>query len=132
MTYKVIQWSTGNVGRFALQCIIEHPDLELVGVVVNSPAKDGVDAGTLCGLDPVGVTATTDAEAALALDADVVSYTATGDLRPWEAVTDMCRILEAGKNVVLTSVVSLCYPPAADAGMVEKLEAACRAGSTSC
>jgi hypothetical protein len=132
MAHKVIQWSTGNVGRFALRCIIEHPDLELVGVVVNSTTKDGVDAGTLCGLDPVGVTATTDVDAALALDADVVSYTATGDLRPWEAVADMCRILEAGKNVVSTSVVSLCYPPAAEAAMVEKLEAACQAGGTSC
>jgi hypothetical protein len=132
MTHKVIQWSTGNVGMFALKCTIEHPDLELVGVVVNSPAKDGVDAGTLCGLDPVGVAASTDIEAALALDADVVSYTATGDLRPWEAVADMCRILESGKNVVSTSVVSLCYPPAAEAKMVDQLEAACRAGGTSC
>jgi 4-hydroxy-tetrahydrodipicolinate reductase len=132
MTHRVIQWSTGNVGRFALRCIIEHPDLELVGVIVSNPAKDGVDAGTLCGLDPVGVPATTDVDAALAVGADAVSYTATGDLRPWEAVADMCRILERGTNVVSTSVVSLCYPPAADPAMVAQLDAACATGQASC
>jgi len=32
VTYRVIQWSTGNVGTAALRCIIGHPELELVGV----------------------------------------------------------------------------------------------------
>jgi 4-hydroxy-tetrahydrodipicolinate reductase len=100
MSYRVIQWSTGHVGAWALHAIIEHPDLELVGLWVHSDAKAGSDAGELCGLPPVGVVATNDAEALLALDADVVCYTATADLRPWEAVKDICRILESGKNVV--------------------------------
>src|SRR5439155_2942851 len=112
--YRVIQWSTGNVGRLALRGIIHHPDLELVGLWVHGADKVGRDAGELCGLPPCGVKATNDAAALLALDADCVSYTATGDLRPAEAIDDMCRILEAGKNVVSTSVVSLIYPPAAD------------------
>ena len=33
MPYKVIQWATGNVGHLALRGIIEHPELELVGLV---------------------------------------------------------------------------------------------------
>src|SRR5262249_21380259 len=74
---------------------------------------------------------TNDAEALLALDADVVSYTATADLRPWEAVKDICRILESGKNVVSSSLVQLLHPPKADAAMVERLEEACKAGGTS-
>jgi hypothetical protein len=92
----------------------------------------GRDAGELCGLSPVGVKATNDVEALLALDADCVSYTATGDLRPAEAVDDMCRILASGKNVVATSVVPLVYPPAAEPTLVARLEEACRAGGTSC
>lgn len=135
MSARVIQWSTGNVGRLALRGIINHPDLELVGVLVHSDAKAGVDAGELCGIDPVGVAATTDIDAILAMDADCVSYTATGDLRPHEAVGDMCRILESGKNVVSTSVVPLVYPPHARQtmpGVVERLEAACAAGGTTC
>jgi 2,4-diaminopentanoate dehydrogenase len=47
MTIKVVQWSTGNVGRHALAGIAARPDLELVGVWVSSPAKAGVDAGEL-------------------------------------------------------------------------------------
>src|SRR5205807_5330393 len=132
MPYKVIQWATGNVGHFALRGIIEHPELELVGLLVHSADKAGKDAGELAGVGAVGVKATNDIDEILALDADVVSYMATGDLRPWEAVEDMARVLESGKNVVSTSVVPLIYPPAAEPKAVQRLEEACRAGSTSC
>ena len=58
--YRVAQWSTGNVGRLALRGILQHPDLELAGVLVHSPDKAGRDAGELAGLAPVGIAATTD------------------------------------------------------------------------
>ena len=41
MTYRVIQWSTGNVGHHAVRLIAEHPDLELVGLWVHSADKVG-------------------------------------------------------------------------------------------
>ena len=128
MTYRVIQWSTGNVGRHALRCIARHPDLELVGLWVHSPDKAGRDAGEIAGIDPTGVLATNDADALLALDADCVSYTATADLRPGDAVTDMARMLASGKNVVSSSVVSLVYPPHVHPNVRTKLEAACTTG----
>ena len=131
MTYRVIQWSTGNVGRLALRAIIEHPDLELVGLWVHSADKVGRDAGELAGVGPTGVLATNDVDALLALDADVVSHNATGDLRPQEAVAEMCRFLESGKNVVSSSVVSLLYPPSADPRVVARLEQACTTGNAS-
>jgi 4-hydroxy-tetrahydrodipicolinate reductase len=129
---KVIQWSTGNVGIAALRCIIRHPDLELVGLWVHSPDKAGKDAGELCGLDRVGVAATNDADALLALDADCVCYTATADLRPQEAIADIARILRSGKNVVSSSVVALVWPTHIDASMRAPLEDACTAGGVSC
>jgi len=133
MAYRVIQWSTGNVGRYALRGIIGHPDLELVGVWVSSEAKSGRDAGDLAGIDQsTGILATTDADVLLELDADVVSYNATGDLRPHEAVADMERILRSGKNLVSTSLVPLVYPPSAPDAMREPLEAACRDAGVSC
>jgi len=132
MAYRVIQWSTGNVGRLALHGILEHPDLELVGLLVHSPDKAGKDAGELCGTGTVGVRATNDPDEVLALEADAVCYTATGDLRPWEAVDDLSRILASGKNVVSTSVVALVWPPGADPKAVAQLDEACRAGNTSC
>ena len=48
MPYRVIQWTTGNVGRYALRQILDHPELELAGVYVTSAAKAGRDAGELC------------------------------------------------------------------------------------
>ncbi|MEE3332639.1 MAG: dihydrodipicolinate reductase, partial [Myxococcota bacterium] len=69
MTYRVIQWGTGNVGRYALRAAIGHPELDLVGLWVHSEKKEGLDAGELCGIPPVGITASRDAEALLALNA---------------------------------------------------------------
>jgi len=34
MPYRVVQWSTGNVGRHSLAGIDAHPDLQLIGVYV--------------------------------------------------------------------------------------------------
>ncbi len=72
--YRVIQWATGGVGRAAIQGVIAHPELELVGCWVHSADKAGRDAGELAGEDPIGVAATTDVEALLAIDADCVMY----------------------------------------------------------
>jgi 4-hydroxy-tetrahydrodipicolinate reductase len=129
MTTRVIQWATGTVGVHAVPAIVHHPDLELVGLWVHSDEKAGRDAGELCGIEPVGVTATQDAEALLALDADCVCYTAHSDVRPGEVVDDLCRMLAGGKNVVNTSFVPLLYP--AQAGFHDQLQAACEEGGTS-
>ena len=131
MAYRAVQWGTGNVGLFSLRCIIDHPELELVGVCVHSNAKAGMDAGELCGTRPVGVRATTDVEAILALNADCICYTATADLRPFEAVQDICRILASGKNVVSSSVVPLVHPKSFVPNLRDQLAEACQQGGTS-
>jgi 2,4-diaminopentanoate dehydrogenase len=131
MTYRVVQWSTGNVGAYALRGIIRHPQLELAGVWVHSESKAGKDAGELCGLDPVGVTATNDVDEILALRPDCVCYTATADQRPFEAIEDVARILRAGINVVSSSLVMLVYPHTADPGIVRPLQEAAQEGGAS-
>jgi hypothetical protein len=132
MSYKVIQWATGNVGKHALRALIEHPDYELVGLWVHSPEKAGKDAGELAGLGPIGVIATNSVEDILRIQADCVSYMANADLRPADAIADMARCLESGKNVVSTSVPFLTYPKTAPHALIEPLEAACKKGGTSC
>ena len=89
MRHRVIQWGTGIVGRLALRATIARPDLELAGLIVSSEDKVGRDAGELCGLPPVGVAATNDIDAALAVEADAVSYFANADLRPLDAAVDI-------------------------------------------
>jgi hypothetical protein len=51
MAYRVIQWATGNVGRAAVQGILTHPQLELVGAWVHSAQKAGRDGDALRQLD---------------------------------------------------------------------------------
>ena len=131
MGYRVIQWATGHVGIHALRAIARHPELELVALVVSSPAKAGKDAGELAGIGPIGVEATRDVERALALEADCVSYMAATDFRPSDAIDDMCRILESHKNLVTTSFVPLIYPWQIVPEFAERLEASCRKGKTS-
>ncbi|WP_319435694.1 dihydrodipicolinate reductase [Mycobacterium sp. RTGN5] len=128
---RVILWGPGHVGVTALRALIEHPGLELVGVVVYSEDKRGRDAGDLCGLPTTGVIATSDVDAALAVDADAVAYFASGDFRYHDAAQDIARCLRAGKNVVTTALVPMCYPPAADEETVLLLQQACADGGTS-
>jgi len=96
---RVVQWTTGNVGRQAVAAVMTHPDLELVGVFARDPSKAGLDAAVLCGLDqPTGVLATGNVEELLALRPDCVIYT------PLHLdVDELAGILHAGINVVTTS-----------------------------
>lgn len=99
MPLRIVQWTTGLVGRSAVQAVLDHPDLELVGCFAWSPEKVGQDVGELCGLGRrIGVAATNDIGAILALKPDCVLY------MPLEwVVDDMVRLLEAGINVVSTA-----------------------------
>jgi hypothetical protein len=98
MTLRVVQWTTGNVGRRSVRAVVGHPDLELVGCYAWSAGKVGKDVGELSGIDPVGVTATDDVDALLALGPDCVVYNPM-----WPDVGELVRILEAGVNVVSTA-----------------------------
>jgi hypothetical protein len=131
--YRVIQWATGNVGKHSLRAIIERDDLELVGVKVYDPAKEGVDAGELVGLPPTGIKATTDGEALLRLKADCVNYNALGTTTadPFGApLDDICGFLEAGFNVTTSAIDHLIHPPFLPAAVRERIEKACSAGGT--
>ena len=110
-TYRVVAWSTGNVGVHVIAGIDARPDLELVGLWVSNPDKVGKDAGQLAGLGRnLGVVATNDVDALLALEPDVVVHTAMADDRLMEALADLQRILRAGVNVVSSGPVFLQYP----------------------
>jgi hypothetical protein len=98
MPVRVVQWTTGNVGKRAVRAIASHPDLELVGCYAWSDDKVGRDAGELVGIDALGVAATNDIDALLALKPDCVAYTPM-----WPDVDDLVRILSAGVNVVSTA-----------------------------
>ena len=131
MTLRVVQFSTGHVGRHSLRAIIERPELELIGVHAASPAKVGRDAAELCGLaEATGVVATDDLAALVGLNADCVVYTSQAETRPDVALEELAAFLTAGTNVVGTSLVWLVYPPHADDWLRDPLERACVEGSS--
>ncbi len=124
-TYRVVQWATGNIGTRSLRTLIEHPHLELVGLFVHSENKAGKDAGELCGLPPTGVQATRNIDDIIALKPDCVLYMQQG-----ANIDDICRLLEAGINIVTTRT-EFHNPPTLDAAIRERIEAACARGNSS-
>src|SRR5271163_4448349 len=129
---RVVAWSSGGVGTAVIDAIRRRPDLKLVGVWVHSPEKVGKDAGELAGGEPIGVMATNDADAMIALRPDCVVYAASGPERDAAAVRDYLRLLAAGINVVSTSSTSLVYPPSYFApDWYNQLDEAAKAGGAS-
>lgn len=129
---RVAVWSTGGIGSIAVRAVVENPGTELVGVWVHSADKAGRDAGELVGIGPIGVTATNDADALIALRPDCVVYAASGPERDAAAVPDHVRLLEAGVNVVTTTLNRLIFPPSFEPDIWrEQLEQAAAAGGTS-
>ena len=92
---RVIQWTTGNIGRRSLHAILGRTDLELVGVYAHGADKVGRDAAELGGWpEPTGVLATDDVAALLALRADACCYNPL-----WPDVDHLVALLEHGVNV---------------------------------
>jgi len=123
--YTVVQWATGNIGAHALRAVIDHPDLDLVGLYVYSEAKAGRDAGELAGTAPTGVLATRDVDEIVALQPDCVLY--MGDRVDADA---LCRLLENGSNVVSTRS-EFHNPDRLDPELRRRIETACVQGGSS-
>lgn len=122
---RVVQWATGNIGTRSLRHLIEHPDLELVGVVVQDGAKVGKDAGALAGVAPVGVVATDRLDDVIALAPDCVVY-----MPRHPDLGVLCALLAAGVNVVTTTGVGA-HAASMDPTVRDRIEAACQQGGSS-
>ncbi|HET9877483.1 MAG TPA: dihydrodipicolinate reductase [Mycobacterium sp.] len=120
--YRIVQWTTGNVGKRSVQAITTNPNYELVGLFAWSDDKAGRDAGELAGLDALGVKATNDIDALLALKPDCVVYNPM-----WINVDELVRILSAGVNVVASASFITGHNLGDDR---HRLEEACRKGGS--
>jgi hypothetical protein len=114
-----------------VQSVLKHPDLELIGTWVSSAQKAGRDVGELCGVAPIHMLATQDAEALIAGDADCICYAANSMGREDQVVDDCVRMDAAGKNVVNVSDPALVYPKAKGGNVYDRQQRACLAGNAS-
>ena len=125
-TLRVIQWTTGKVGKHSTRAIIDDPRLELVGLYAHSAGKAGKDAGELCGRPETktGIKATSDIDKLVKMKANSVLYA------PFEANLDHAiALLESGKDVISTN---LFLNVGGIVGKVKKkLEKACKKGNSS-
>lgn len=119
---RVIQWATGAIGKSIITTIRNNPAFELVGCYVFSANKHGKDAGEIAGIGSIGVKASNNIDEILAISADVVIYA------PMLArVSEICRILESGKNVVTPAGFTTIQDPKVEA----RIQAACEKGKVS-
>src|SRR3984885_13147155 len=123
-TLRVVQWATGGVGKAAIECVLNHPQLELAGCWVHSADKNGRDVGEILGTTgTLGVAATSNKDDVLALDADCVVYS---PLIPND--DEVVPILRSGKNVV--TPVGWVYPDLSSPAVAAIADAAVAGGVT--
>lgn len=133
MAYRIIQWGSGNVGARVIREVARRPELKLAALFVYSPGKAGVDAGTIAGIEELGVKATGDVRKIIGMDADCVIHAPLSSLVYGDELEEdleaICTLLASGKNVI--STVGYMYPKVYGSRVVNKLMRACRLGGSS-
>jgi 4-hydroxy-tetrahydrodipicolinate reductase len=125
--FRVIVWGPGRLGAICIREISLNPALELAGVRAYSESKNGVDAGELIGIGPLGITASTDVDALLTVECDAIIYSAL-DMGIYHTDDEIIRLLEAGRNVI-TTLPYQHLRAVRDEAFIARLEAACHGGS---
>jgi 4-hydroxy-tetrahydrodipicolinate reductase len=116
---KVAEWGTGMMGQGLLAYILDRPrDIDLVGVIVTNPAKEGKTVGELLGR-PCDVRMTTDFERVLAKRPDVVCINTQSNLH--EITGQLEPAVRAGCDVICIAE-KLSYPWASDAAWAERID----------
>lgn len=134
MATRVVVWGTGVVGSMIIEAIVDHPDCELIGVGVHDPEKVGRDAGELAGIAPIGIAATDDIDALVALRPDGVAHYGPTAAHAEENIRVIGAFLRAGIDVASTAMTPWVWPsaPANPPHWIEPIEAACAEGGASC
>jgi hypothetical protein len=131
---RVVVWGTGFVGKLVIPEIVPHPAFELVGVGVSSPAKVGHDVGEICGIDPIGITATDDLDALVALEPDALVHYGPTAAHPVDNIRDMSAFLRAGIDVCSTAMTPWVWPAMSlnPPDWITPITEACETGGASC
>jgi hypothetical protein len=131
---RVVVWGTGFVGKMVIPEIVRHPRFELVGVGVSNPDKVGLDAGEICGIGPIGVVATDDVEALIALRPDALVHYGPTAAHAGDNMALIGAFLRAGIDVSSTAMTPWVWPSMAlnPPSWIDPITEACAAGGASC
>lgn len=131
---RVVVWGTGFVGRMVIPEIVRHPRFQLVGVGVSNPDKVGRDAGDICGIGPIGVQATDDVDALIALRPDALVHYGPTAAHATDNIALIGAFLRAGIDVCSTAMTPWVWPAMSllPPAWVEPITAACTEGGASC
>lgn len=99
MGYRVVQWRSGSAEAVVARAIMDHPDLELVGVLTEGPEQPDAVGDD----DTPGVPTVPDLDTLLALVPDCILY--SGNPPAGDALAHLVRILTSGANVVAPSTM---------------------------
>src|SRR5262245_55764968 len=134
MKKRVVVFGTGFVGKLVIAEIVKHPLFELVGVGVSNPTKVGVDVGEICGLGPIGLRATDDIEALIALQPDALVHYGPTARRAQDNIRLISAFLAAGIDVCSTAMTPWVWPSLSltPREWTAPIEEACRKGGSSC
>jgi 4-hydroxy-tetrahydrodipicolinate reductase len=134
MAKRIVIWGTGFVGKLVIAELVGHPEFELVGVGVSNPDKIGKDAGEISGLAPLGVTATDDIDALIALKPDAVVHFGPTAAYADENIRVITAFLKAGIDVSSTAMTPWVWPEMKlnPPTWIDPITEACKAGGASC
>ncbi len=120
---KVILCGVGGVGRNVTRLLSARPGYRIAAAYTRNPKLAGQDLGRLAGVEPLGVTLTTEREAALAEPADLLLVATTSFLREVEG--DLRAGVERGLNVI-TTAEEAAFPWLTDAPLADELDGLAR------
>jgi hypothetical protein len=131
---RIVIWGTGFVGKLVIEELIRHPEFELVGVGVSNPEKVGKDVGEICGVDPIGIVATDDVDALVALRPDALVHYGPTAAKADDNIRVMSAFLRAGIDVCSTAMTPWVWPGMKQipASWIDPITEACEAGGASC
>ncbi|WP_338182817.1 hypothetical protein [Jatrophihabitans sp.] len=122
----------------ALRFLLDSDEFDVVGVKCHSPAKVGVDVGTIADRPSVGLAATSDPKLVEDLQPDCVVFMPRDDFVDPTSVEpapewfeDVLRILASGANVVSPLQSPMHWRQLRDGAVLrERLQRACEIGGT--
>jgi len=129
MSLTAVQYGVGPIGRRLVETAVAR-GIAFVGAVDVDPSLAGTDLGEAAGLaEPLGVSVTADADAALAAGPDLVLHATSSSVEAVEP--QLVAAMAAGADVVSTSE-ELSYPWRAHPAVAERLDAAGREHGVTC